>query len=89
MFYCFTSILFSLTYYAFVQVLYFAGPSVTASDTSNINMTTVIADATNADFVFVCVGEETYTEKPGDINDLSLAQGQIDVCFHLYAFTFK
>ena len=31
-----------------------------------------------ADFVLVCIGEENYTEKPGDIRDARLARGQID-----------
>jgi len=31
-----------------------------------------------ADYIIVCVGEENYTEKPGDIRDLQLRQGQID-----------
>ena len=32
----------------------------------------------DADYIIVCVGEETYTEKPGDIRDLALSQGQIE-----------
>ena len=28
------------------------------------------------DYVIVCIGEENYTEKPGDINDLALPKGQ-------------
>lgn len=31
------------------------------------------------EFLVVCVGEGTYEEKPGDIDDLALAQGQVDV----------
>ena len=31
----------------------------------------------SADFIFIGVGEESYTEKPGDIRDLRLAEGQI------------
>lgn len=34
--------------------------------------------AKSVDAIVVCVGESTYVEKPGDINDLSLAQGQTD-----------
>lgn len=32
----------------------------------------------NADYIIICIGEENYTEKPGDIRDLQLRQGQID-----------
>lgn len=42
-------------------------------------MTAIIQQAQMAKFVVICLGEETYTEKPGDINDLNLAQGQIEV----------
>ena len=30
----------------------------------------------DVDYVIVCVGEENYAEKPGDINDLALPEGQ-------------
>ena len=46
---------------------------------AGVNMTAIILQAQAAKFVVVCLGEETYTEKPGDINDLNLAQGQIEV----------
>mmetsp|Transcript_4919 Transcript_4919/g.9247 ORF Transcript_4919/g.9247 Transcript_4919/m.9247 type:complete len:916 (+) Transcript_4919:105-2852(+) len=59
-------------------VVYEPGPSVTASDIKEVNMTDVIQQAQDAKIVLVCLGEETYTEKPGDINDLTLAQGQIE-----------
>ena len=31
------------------------------------------------DAIVVCLGEENYTEKPGDITDLRLPQGQYDL----------
>jgi len=34
--------------------------------------------AIDSDYVIICVGEEAYTEKPGDIRDLRLPQGQIN-----------
>lgn len=37
-----------------------------------------IAARNEADYIIICVGEENYTEKPGDIRDLQLRQGQID-----------
>lgn len=37
-------------------------------------------DAANAArLTVICVGEDTYTEKPGDIDDIQLAAGQIEV----------
>ncbi len=42
-------------------------------------MTEATALAKEADFVVACIGEETYTEKPGDIDDLALANGQNEV----------
>jgi len=35
--------------------------------------------ASDADYVVVCVGEENYTEKPGDIRSLELPQGQLEL----------
>jgi hypothetical protein len=46
---------------------------------TDLNMTAIIEQAQTAKFVVMCLGEDTYTEKPGDINDLNLAQGQIEV----------
>ena len=46
---------------------------------ADVNMTEVLQNARDAKFVLLCLGEDTYTEKPGDINDLNLAQGQIEV----------
>ena len=34
------------------------------------------ASEQDVDYIIVCVGEENYTEKPGDINDLALPEGQ-------------
>lgn len=35
--------------------------------------------ASHADYVVVCVGEEAYTEKPGDIRSLALPSGQYEL----------
>ena len=35
--------------------------------------------AADSDVVIVCVGEENYTEKPGDIRSLQLPSGQIEL----------
>ncbi len=36
-----------------------------------------IKAAGSVDYILVCAGENTYTEKPGDLHDLSLSQNQI------------
>lgn len=43
------------------------------------NMPLSIKSATenDADYIIVCVGEEAYTEKPGDISDLAIRPGQV------------
>ena len=35
--------------------------------------------ASDADYVIICVGEENYAEKPGDIRSLDLPQGQVEL----------
>ncbi|MEQ8474253.1 MAG: glycoside hydrolase family 3 N-terminal domain-containing protein [Marinoscillum sp.] len=39
----------------------------------------VIAAANRADYVVLCVGENTYTEKPGDLHDLTLSENQLNL----------
>eukprot|EP01040_Poterioochromonas_malhamensis_P001562 gene1562-1654_t len=57
---------------------YFPGPPLNATSVDNVTMTTAKAMANNADAIIICLGEGTYAEKPGDIDDLALPQGQID-----------
>jgi beta-glucosidase len=40
------------------------------------NISEAVKAAKNVDVIIACVGENTYTEKPGDLNDLSLSQNQ-------------
>lgn len=42
----------------------------------NINISEAVKAAQNVDVILAFVGENTYTEKPGDLNDLSLSQNQ-------------
>lgn len=61
------------------KVTYYPGPSVTATNLDDVNdLDEAIAAAKKASVVVFCIGEDTYTEKPGDINDLNLAKGQVD-----------
>lgn len=39
----------------------------------------LIAAAAAADVVVACLGEDPHTEKPGDLDDLSLDAGQLDL----------
>lgn len=48
---------------------------------SQVNYQKEVKDATRIteDVILVCLGEDTYTEKPGDIEDLHLAAEQVDL----------
>jgi len=43
----------------------------------------VVAKAAASDVVVACLGEPNYTEKPGDISDLSLPTGQLQLLWDL------
>jgi beta-glucosidase len=43
---------------------------------SIVNIDDAINKASNVDYVLLCVGENSYTEKPGDLNDLNLSENQ-------------
>ena len=45
----------------------------------NVNIPAVVSAARSADVVVVCVGENSYCESPGNINDLNLSQNQKDL----------
>jgi beta-glucosidase len=40
------------------------------------DLTPLLQYAKNADAIVICVGENSYTEKPGDLNDLNLSENQ-------------
>lgn len=61
------------------QVSYIAGPALDAADLSAVDMDAVSQAASSVDAIVVCIGEGTYAEKPGDIDDLSLPAGQVEV----------
>jgi beta-glucosidase len=44
---------------------------------SVVNLHAVTQAAANVDYVVLCVGENSYTEKPGDLNDLNLSDNQL------------
>jgi beta-glucosidase len=44
-----------------------------------INISTAGARLSRADAAIVCIGESSYTEKPGDVDDLHLPEAQMDL----------
>ncbi len=46
---------------------------------SVVNIASVISVAAAVDYVLVCAGENSYTEKPGDLNDLTLSENQLQL----------
>ena len=47
------------------------------------NINAVVREARNSDYIVLCLGENTYTEKPGDLNDLNLHQLQVKLAKEL------
>ena len=62
------------------RVSYTPGVSLLATDTSALYITEIASLAAAADVIVVCVGEGTYEEKPGDIDDLALPQVKRTFC---------
>ncbi len=44
---------------------------------SIVNVNEISNAASNVDYIILCLGENSYTEKPGDLNDLNLSDNQI------------
>jgi beta-glucosidase len=49
------------------------------SEDSVTSVDSVVQAATNADYIILCVGENSYTETPGNLNDLSLSDNQLQL----------
>ena len=47
------------------------------------NINAAVREARNSDYIVLCLGENTYTEKPGDLNDLNLHQLQVKLAKNL------
>ncbi len=54
-------------------------------DGKAVDVDAAIADAKKADVVVLCLGEDSYAETPGDINDLDLPEVQQELAKQLYA----
>lgn len=44
---------------------------------SIVNIASAVQAAANVDYILLCIGENSYTETPGNTNDLSLSENQI------------
>ncbi len=49
-----------------------------------INIDAAVKAATNVDYVLLCIGENSYTETPGNTNDLSLSENQMTLANALF-----
>ena len=52
---------------------------------SAVNIDAAVQAAANADYVLLCIGENSYTETPGNTNDLSLSDNQLSLANALLA----
>lgn len=50
-----------------------------------INIQEAVLEAENADNIIICLGEDAYCEKPGDINDLYIPEAQKELAVRLAA----
>ena len=46
-------------------------------DMEESDINNAVTEAKNSDYIILCLGENTYTEKPGDLNDLNLHKLQV------------
>ncbi len=60
------------------SVTYLPGPAMDATNIDDLNTGLWHTAVDSADAVVLCVGEGTYAEKPGDIDDLALPAGQVE-----------
>jgi len=65
------------------NVMFNSGPSVNAGDTSEVDFTLLDTQIAAADVIILCLGEGSYAEKPGDIDDLALPNGQLQFASYL------
>jgi len=49
-----------------------------------VNIDAAVKAAASVDYVLLCVGENSYTETPGNLNDLNLSENQIALANALY-----
>ncbi len=49
------------------------------NEDSIVNIDAAVRAAANADYVLLCIGENSYTETPGNISDLTLSENQLSL----------
>lgn len=47
------------------------------TEDSVVNIDAAVKAAANVDYILLCVGENSYTETPGNLNDISLSENQV------------
>ena len=52
---------------------------------SVINLPSLSSAAAASDYIILCIGENSYTETPGNLNDLSLSDNQLELARTVYA----
>eukprot|EP00002_Diphylleia_rotans_P002958 TRINITY_DN1195_c0_g1_i1.p1 TRINITY_DN1195_c0_g1~~TRINITY_DN1195_c0_g1_i1.p1 ORF type:complete len:770 (-),score=172.75 TRINITY_DN1195_c0_g1_i1:210-2519(-) len=62
-----------------VEVTFNNGCGITAETCDAAELNAAVDAARNSDVVVLCIGEPAYAEKPGDITDLALYAGQIEL----------
>ena len=71
------------------NVMYVAGVSYNESgkywEEKEEDMTDAVKKAKNVDYIILCLGENSYTEKPGDLQDLALSDLQQKLAIELAA----
>ena len=65
------------------NIVYEAGVSYNEQgkywEEKDINIDAAVKAAANVDYIVLCLGENSYTEKPGDLHDLNISSNQIDL----------
>ena len=54
------------------------------NEDSIVNMDAVINAAAGVDYIILCIGENSYTETPGNLHDLNLSENQVKLAQALY-----
>lgn len=49
----------------------------------NVDISSVLVAAKNVDYILLCLGENSYTEAPGNLNDLSISKNQEQLVLEL------
>ena len=56
-------------------------------DMDEINIQKAVQEARRSDYIVLCLGENTYTEKPGDLNDLNIHKLQSKLAVEPVSYT--